>query len=584
MENADVARLLNETADLLELTGGEEGTRSATPFKVRAYRQAAQVIDTLPGPISEIWRNDELTELPGVGPGIADAIGEILATGTFPAHDRLARQVPLGVLELLHLEGVGPKTVSAVWKTLGITSLAQLSEACESGRLRELPRMGPVRMKSIREAIDRYRGRGNRMPLHRAVFYAEGLLGRLRRVPGVVRAEAAGSVRRRRETVGDLDLLVCSDRPWAVMRAFVSLPGVERILAQGPTKSSVMLSAGIQVDLRVLPPESFGAAMHYFTGSKSHNIALRTRAVHRGIKLSEYGVFDRNGTRLGGATEEEVFASVGLPWIPPELREGAGEIEAAEAGTLPALVEEKDLLGDLHVHSRASSDAKSSVEELAFEARRLGRRYLAITDHSRSRPLGMDPAKAREIAAEVRRLDAALGGKPRLLTGVEVDILPDGSLDLPATVLRELDWVVASIHSHFREPSEVTTDRMIRAIRSGVVDVIGHPSGRQIGKRDPYPYDLEAVLDEARRYGVALEVNAMPDRLDLTDKACRLAGEAGVPVVIDSDAHIASHLANLRYGVWVARRGWLEASDVLNTHPATWLLGRRRRAAHEVRP
>lgn len=572
MENADVVRLLSEMADVLELTGGN-------PFKVRAYRQAAQVIDTLPEPVSELWRRDALRELPSVGAGIASAVEEILSTGHFAKHDRLVREVPLGILELLHLEGVGPRTVAAAWKQLGVADLAALAAACDDGSLATLPRMGPVRVKAIREAIDRYRGRGTRMPVHRAYFYAEGMLDRLRQVPGVLRAEAAGSLRRRRETVGDLDLLVASTRPDAVMRAFAQLPGVEHVIVRGETKSSVRLHAGLQVDLRVLPPESWGAALQYFTGSKSHNIELRARAVKRGLKISEYGVFDRAGKRLGGATEEEIYAAVDLPWIPPELREGAGEIEAAEAGRLPVLVEEDDLLGDLHVHTDASSDARASLEEIAAEARRLGRGYLAITDHSRSRPLGLDEDGLRAQLERVRTLDRASGGGPRLLAGVEVDILADGSLDLPLDLLAELDWVVASIHSHFRESSERTTERLLRAIRSGVVDLIGHPSGRQIGKRDAYAFDLHAVLEAAAAQGVALEVNAMPERLDLTDRACRLAAEAGVRVVIDSDAHNTSHLANLRYGVWVARRGWLSAHDVLNALPLADLRRRRRRRA-----
>ena len=571
MENADVVRLLSEMADVLELTGGN-------PFKVRAYRQAAQVIDTLPEPVSELWRRGRLTELPSVGAGIATAITEILCTGHFEKHDRLVRGVPLGILELLRLEGVGPRTVAAAWQELGVQDLAALAAACEDGSLARLPRMGPARVKAIREAIARYRGRGTRMPVHRAYFYAEGMLERLRRVPGVLRAEAAGSLRRRRETVGDLDLLVSSKRPEAVMRAFVQLPGVAHVLAQGATRSSVRLDAGLQVDLRVLPPESWGAALQYFTGSKAHNIGLRARAVKLGLKISEYGVFDRQGARLGGATEEEVYRAVGLAWIPPELREDTGELEAAEADTLPALVDESDVVGDLHVHTDASTDARSSIEEIAAEADRLGRRYLAVTDHSKSRPLGLDADGLRAQIGYVRALDRRLRGRPRLLTGVEVDILPDGSLDLPLELLAELDWVVASIHSHFRDPSGRTTDRLVCAIRSGVVDAIGHPSGRQIGKRDAYPFDLHAVLEAAAAHGVALEVNAMPDRLDLTDRACRLAAEAGVRVVIDSDAHNTSHLANVRYGVWVARRGWLTAHDVLNTRPVAHLARRRREA------
>jgi DNA polymerase (family 10) len=338
----------------------------------------------------------------------------------------------------------------------------------------------------------------------------------------------------------------------------------------------VRLRCGIASDLRVLPPESFGAALHYFTGSKAHNIALRTRAVKMGIKLSEYGVFDRSERRLGGETEEEVFRSVGLPFVPPELREGAGEIEAAEQGRLPRLVEEGDLQGDLHVHSSASSDARSGLEELADAARALGRRYLGITDHSRARPRGLDVRRLAESAAQVRRLDARLGGRPHLLAGVEVDILPSGALDLPEAALARLDLVVAAVHSRLHDPPERATERVVRALRSGAVQVLAHPTGRQIGSREGSALDLSRVLQVAREEGVALEVNAMPERLDLTDVGCRMAREAGVPVAISSDAHQAAHLANLRYGVWVARRGWLEAKDVWNALPLAEL---RRRLA-----
>ncbi|MBI5549285.1 MAG: PHP domain-containing protein, partial [Deltaproteobacteria bacterium] len=520
MENSDIAQILGEMADLLELTGGN-------PYKVRAYRQAAQVVDTLPGPVSEPWRKGALSELPAIGERIATKIDELLLTGHCAEHDKLAGKVPPGVLEMLRLEGVGPKTVAAIWKELGATDLDALLTYCQDGRLLELKRMGAQRVKAIREAIDRHRARAGRTPLHRAVAHAETLLARLRRVPGVRRAEAAGSVRRRRETVGDLDVLVSTERPEAASRAFLAMPEVAEVLAQGPTRSSVRLRGGLQVDLRVLAPQSFGAAMHYFTGSKSHNIALRTRAVHRGLKVSEYGVFDREGHRLSGEREEDVFRAVGLPWIPPELREGAGEIEAAEAGRLPRLVEEVDVLGDLHVHSDASSDCRTSLEELVEEARRLGRRYLAVTDHSRSRPLGLTPDALSSQMAQIRALNRKLGGSPRLLTGIEVDILPDGTLDLPLDLLRELDWVVASIHSHLRDPPEQMTERIVRALRTGVVDLLGHPTGRIVGSRDPFSFDLARVLEVAREQGVALEINAQPERLDLTDKGCRLAKDAG---------------------------------------------------------
>jgi DNA polymerase (family 10) len=360
------------------------------------------------------------------------------------------------------------------------------------------------------------------------------------------------------------------------MRAFCDLSEVATVLAKGQTKATVRLRIGLQVDLRVLPPDSFGAALHYFTGSKAHNIAVRTRAVHRGIKLSEYGVFDREGRRLSGGREEEVFAAVGLPWIPPELREGSGEIEAAESGRLPHLVNERDVIGDLHVHSEASADARASLEELADEADRLGRRYLAITDHSRSRPLGLDERALAAQRDRIATLNRERSGV-RLLAGVEVDILPDGSLDLPPQALAGLDWVVASVHSDFGQSRAQMTDRIVRALRSGVVDVLGHPTGRRIGHRDPYDADLDAVLEVAREEGVALEVNAMPERLDLNDRACRLAKEAGVRVAISTDAHVATHLPNLRNGVWVARRGWLAPEDVINARPLEELWRSRRR-------
>jgi len=570
VENAEVAKTLSELADLLELTGGN-------PYKVRAYRQAAQVVDTLPGPVSELWRRGELTGVPAIGGRIAARIGQLLERGTLPDRDELASRVPPGVVELLSLEGVGPKTVAAAWKTLGVGDLDALDHACRSGRLAELPRVGERRAQGILEAIQRHRARrSTRVLLHSAISYADSICAKLRKVPSVRRAEPAGSVRRRKETVGDVDILVAASEAEPAIRAFCDLAEVAEVLARGPTKAAIRLRIGLQVDLRVLPPESFGAALHYFTGSKVHNIAVRTRAVHRGVKLSEYGVFDREGRRLGGEREEDVFAAVGLPWIPPELREGAGEIEAAEAGKLPRLVGEADVLGDLHVHSRASADARASLEELADEAARLGRRYVAITDHSRSRPLGLDEKAVAEQRERIAALNREARG-PHLLAGVEVDILPDGSLDLPAETLAGLDWVVASVHTDFAQPRDRMTDRIVRALRSGVVDVLGHPSGRRIGHRDPVGLDLEAVLEVAREQGVALEVNAMPERLDLDDRACRLAKEAGVRVAISTDAHVAAHLANIRNGVWVARRGWLEPDDVINTRPLEELWRLRQR-------
>jgi DNA polymerase (family 10) len=576
MDNSDLARLLGEMGDILELTGGNA-------FKVRAYRQAAKVIDLLPDPVSELARQGALERLPGIGPRIASKIGEILDHGTCADYEAMKQAIPPGILELLEIEGVGPKTVATVWHQAGITSLDGLAAATESGVLQSLPRMGPSRVHAIAQAIERHRARAGRTLLHRALTVADTFTARLRALSGVVRVEAAGSVRRRLETVGDLDLLVATatadlgPQADAVTAAFVAFPEVEAVLGRGPTKSSVRLKMGLHVDLRVLPLESFGAALHYFTGSKAHNIAIRTLAVRRGLKISEYGVFDRAGRRRGGAREEEVFAAVGLPFIPPELREGAGEIEAAAEGRLPTLLEERDLEGDLHVHTDWSSDGRSSLQEMLDAATRLGRRYLAITDHSRSRPLGLTAERLAEQAHLVYEAVGALHHGPRLLRGIEVDILEEGALDLPLDALAQLDWVVASVHKRFNDPPAVMTERLCRAMRSGVVDVIGHPSGRLLGQRDPYSFDLHRVLAVAREEGVALEINASPDRLDLNDKACRLARRAGVKLVISSDSHLDAQLANLRFGVWVARRGWLEAADVLNTRPVTELLQARAR-------
>ncbi len=443
MDNASVAQVFAEIGDILELTGGNA-------FKVRAYRQAAQVIDTLSRPLAAV-PHDELLKLPGIGAHTAAKISELLETGHCVERDRLAATVPPGVIEMLRVEGVGPRTAATAWKKLGVQSIDAFEEACRDGTLQGLPRMGPLRVKNILEAIGRYRLRSVRLPIHRALSQAEPLLTRLRAVRGVTRAEAVGSLRRRCETIGDVDLLVASAIPEVVMNAFVHGPDVDAILAEGGTRGAVRLKSGLHVDLRVVPAGVYGAALHYFTGSKTHNIAVRLRAVRLGLKVSEYGIFDDRGRSVGGAREEDVFRAVGLPWIPPELREGTGEIEAAEQGRLPVLVEEADLLGDLHVHSDGSSDGQSTLEELHAEASRLGRRYLAITDHSRSRPLGFDGPATLAAARKLRRFNAEHPAGPRLLAGIEVDILPDGSLDLPSEVLAQLDWVVASIHSHFHD-------------------------------------------------------------------------------------------------------------------------------------
>lgn len=550
-------------------------------FKVRAYRRAAQVVELLPGPVSELYERGELTGLPGIGERMASHIGELLEEGRCEEHERILARIPIGLLEVMKLEGIGPKTADVLWHRGKIVTIDALERACKDGSVEKLPRMGKTRATSILRAIENHRKRSGRVPLHHAIAHADSMLAHLRAIPEVIRAEVAGSVRRRRETVGDLDVLVLSRHPARVLRSFVEMPDIAEILASGPTKISVRLKSGMHADLRIVPDASFGAALHYFTGSKGHNIAIRARAVRMGKKLNEYGVFDRGGERLSGEREGDVFRAVDLPFIPPELREGAGEIEAAQAGRLPTLIEEGDLRGDLHVHTDASSDGRSSIEEMAKEARALGHEYIAITDHSRSRPLGLSEDAVLEQLAEIRALNRRLRGKPHLLSGIEVDILKDGSLDLSLDVLARLDCVIASVHSHFNQPRAQMTERIVRALSTGVVHILGHPSGRQIGAREAYDLDWAEVIEAAKRNDVAIEINAMPDRLDLNDKGCRLAKEAGVLLVISTDAHHTSHLHNLRYGVWVARRGWLEAKDVLNTRSLSELprrLSRERRA------
>ncbi len=561
VENAELAKILAEMADLLELT-------SDNPFKVRAYRQASRVVDTLPGPVDELWRRDEVSALPGVGPGLRARIEEILGSGECREHQRLMGRVPPGVLEMLRLEGVGPKTVGAAWHDLGLTDLDGLRAAAEDGRLAGLPRLGPLRARRIAASIERLRHRAGRTPLHRALGYAESLTARLRKVPGVERAEAAGSLRRRCESVGNLDLVVASPTATPVIRAFGGMPEVGQVIRADEARCEARLRSGLPVDLRVVTGRSFGAALQKLTGSRAHNAAIASRARQRGLLVSEDGIFDAEGRRLAGEHEQDVFRLLGLPWIPPELREGESELEAAERGELPALLEEGDLLGDLHVHSDASADGHDPLEALAQEAQRLGRRYLAITDHSRSRPLGLDAMQLAAQIDQVRSLERRLPEGPRLLTGIEVDILADGSLDLPLELLAELDWVVASIHARLSDPPERITERLVRAIRSGTVDAIGHPTGRILGQRDAYPFDFEAVLAAAAQEGVALEINAQPERLDLNDRASRLAARRGVRLAISTDAHVLGHLSNLRYGVWVARRAWLSKADVVNAGDA----------------
>ncbi len=576
MDNADIAKVFFELADLMEFL-------DVAAFKVRAFRSAAQAIENLPEPCFEMVRKGTLDDVPRIGEGIVRRVVELTETGTLAELEQLRKQAPAGLAEIMRVDGMGPRSTGLVWRELGVSTVDELEAAAKAQRLRGLPRFGARKEEKLLAAIAAYRRATGRYKLTQAYPHAEALVRQLRKLPEVLKIEACGTIRRRRDTVGDIDLLVASGHEHAarIAEAFVRLPEVRDVLAHGETKCSVHLKDGIQVDLRIVPPESWGAALHYFTGSKEHNIAIRSLAVRRGLKINEYGIFAEDDRRVGGEEEREVFAAVGLPFIEPELRENRGEIEAAAEGRLPHLVEERDIRGDLHVHTD-ETDGQAPLERMVEEARRLGREYLAITDHSQalSMALGLDPARLRAQGRRIDALNDALGGRPYVLRGIEADILADGSVDLGNDVLRELDWVVASVHSMFGLPRAEQTRRIVRALESGVVDCLGHPTGRLIGQREPYAVDLEAVLQAARRVGAAVELNAFPDRLDLWDVYLRMAKEMGVPVVISTDSHAPLHMLHMRYGVWTARRGWLEPGDIANTLP---LREFRARFAHHHR-
>jgi DNA polymerase (family 10) len=508
----------------------------------------------------------DLAALPGIGRDLAGKIREIAETGRLAFLSELEREVPGELAELLTLPGLGPKKAAQVYRGLGITSVAQLAEAARQGRLRGLPGFGGKTEAKLLEAAQRHAGEAKRAKISLAEEIAEALLAHLGQVRGVQKVVAAGSYRRRRETVGDLDILVTGGDSARVMERFTGYDEVREVVSKGETRSTVILRSGLQVDVRVVPPESYGAALHYFTGSKAHNIAVRQLGVKKGLRINEYGVF-AGEERLGGTTEEEVFAAVGLPWIPPELREDRGEIEAARQGRLPRLVTLEEIRGDLHAHTRAT-DGRAPLQELAAAARALGYEYLAITEHSQAVTVarGLDEKRLRAHLAEIDRLNETFEGF-RLLKGIEVDILEDGSLDLPDAVLAELDLTVCSVHSRFDLPAERQTGRILRAMDNRHFSILGHPSGRLIGERPPYEVDMERIVRGAAERGCFLELNAHPDRLDLTDIHCQMARAHGVRVAVSTDAHATSHLGFMRFGIGQARRGWLAKDDVLNARP-----------------
>lgn len=574
IENAEVARIFREVADLLEL-------QDANPFRVRAYRNAARTVEELPEPVAALAAQgtERLDELPGIGEDLAGKIEEIVRTGTLSMLHELEHGLPTGTATLMRVPGIGPKRARVLAETLSVHSLPELRRAAEQHRVRELPGFGEKTEEKILGELAARRDTENRVSRAVAAQYGEALLRYLGSRPGVKRAEIAGSFRRGRETVGDLDVLVSARRGSRVVREFVSYPEVQEVLAEGPTKASVRLHCGLQVDLRVLAEVSYGAGLHYFTGSKAHNIAVRRLAQQRGLKLNEYGLF-RDERRVGGGTEEEVFRAVGLPWIPPELREDRGEIEAAQAGRLPDLVELDDLHGDLQAHT-TDSDGRDTLEVMAEAAAALGHEYLAITDHTRAVRIagGLDRAGFRRQMRRIDELNRTLRGVT-LLRGAEVDILPDGSLDLDDATLAALDLVVVAIHSKLDLPETEQTRRVLRALQHPSVDVLAHPTGRLLGRRQGAKLDLEQVIRAAVDHGVLLEINAQPDRLDLDDVAARAAIGHGATLVISTDAHAPAELRFLRWGVDQARRGWVEAKHVANTRPLAKLLPLLHRARH----
>jgi DNA polymerase (family 10) len=562
-----VAEALREMALFLEM--------DAVPFKPRAYEKAALAVEALDRPLHEIAAQEGqkgIDALPAIGKGIAERIVELLRTGSLTDLERLREKTPIDVRGLTAIEGVGPKLAKVLYDELGIRDVKALAAACRAGKVRELPHFGAKSEQKILEGITFLADTGGRQPLGRVLPLAREIERRLAKLPGVERAAVAGSIRRRKETIGDLDFLVAARDAKGVARAFATLPEVVHVYARGERKTLVRLANGMDADLRVVPPASFGAALAYFTGSKAHNVVLRGIAKRRGLKLNEYGLF-RGERRIAGRSEEELYEALGLAFVPPELRENAGEIEAAREGRIPALIEHGALRGDLQIQT-SWTDGTASIEEMVEAARALGLEYIAITDHTRDLAMarGCDEKKLLEQAEAIHELNAKLRGF-RVLTGAEVNIREDGSLDVADEALAKLEVVGAALHTHFRQGRAEMTRRVLRAIENPHVDILFHPTARSLGQRAPVDLDLDAVIAAAKRTGTVLEIDAMPDRLDLPDAAVRKAVEAGVKLAIDSDAHQPAQLGYAdAFGVAVARRGWARAADVINTLPVAQCL------------
>src|SRR5580698_6751389 len=566
LENREFSRILAETADLMEIAG-EDG------FRIRSYRNGASAIEGYPESISSILVNPErkITDVPGIGKGLAAVLQEIETHGTFGKRDELLTKFPPAALEFLKIQGLGPKSIALLFEHFQVKTIDELEQLCRDQKLRTLPRMGAKLEEKVLRSIAQYKERSGRFLLSFADNAARELTAYLSGLEGIEAITPAGSLRRGRETIGDLDLLVTGPNAAAALDRVAANPRVHEVLGRGANKTSVKLGReGLQVDVRALEHASFGAAMQYFTGSKEHNVALRQRAIRMGLKLSEYGLYRaEDDVRVAGETEEEVYRALGLDWIPPELRENNGEIELAEAHALPKLVEQRDIRGDLHMHTTAT-DGRATLEEMAAAARALGYEYVAITDHSKAIAMsfGLDEKRVVDFAQTVRRINESGDLGIRILSGLECDIMKGGEMDIAWDALAELDIVIGSVHSHMGLEPEAMTDRLLRALECPHLKALGHPTGRLLLHRDPFTFDFENVIAEAVRRGVWLEVNSSPERLDLNASHVRAAKARGAKFIVSTDAHHPNHLLNMKYGILTARRGGLEAGDILNTYPA----------------
>ncbi len=569
MDNKAIAGILYETADLLEIDGQDS-------FRIRSYRNAAQAIEALPQQIADlIGEPKKVLEIQGIGKGMLTNLQEMFKDGRLSVHADLLKKYRPSMLDLLKIQGLGPKTIALIWSAYQVCDVEGVEKLAREGKIRELPRMGEKQEQKLLKAIEDYRRIAGRFLLDVAERETEKIQAHLRDFPGVEKVTPAGSLRRGRETVGDLDILVtgaacCDDgEREKLIDHIIKLPGLMEIIARGENKVSFRLRGGMQVDVRFLAPESFGAAMQYFTGSKAHNVALRQRALKMGFTLSEYSLARLDNQKVvAGKTEEDIYAQLKLDYIPPELRENQGEVDAAGAHKLPALISQADVQGDVHMHT-VETDGRNTIEEMAEAAKAHGYKYMAITDHSKNLAFanGLDDQRAVEHIKRIRAANDKINGI-KIFAGIEVDILADGTLDLSDSVLEQMDLVIASVHSHFNQSSAEMTDRLLKAVENPNTSIIGHPTGRLLLRRDAYQFDLDSVLKAAAQRKVAMELNSYPDRLDLCDRHLRLAKQHGVKIVINTDSHHTSHLDKIRYGVLQARRAWLTKDDVLNTLPA----------------